>query len=68
MNGKPKKKEEVELRWNEIKRAVTAEVNYKMQCLRERELNEKLDAAWTMYKNSLAEDLVLKAEALELSA
>jgi len=53
MIGKPREKDEAELAWSAIKRAITARVNYDAQVWRERQLNERLVAEFERFKNRL---------------
>jgi hypothetical protein len=56
MIGSPRTKGQSELEWSAIKRAIQARVNYEAQVWRERELNDKLDAAWQEFKDRLKDD------------
>lgn len=52
MNG-PRTKEEAELAWSAVKRAITLEVNYEAQVWREKELNARVDQAWKLFKAAM---------------
>lgn len=49
MNG-PRRKSDDELQWDAIKRAVTARVNFEMQVLRARMLNDQIADAWDTFE------------------
>jgi len=58
MNG-PRTKNEAELSWNAIKKAIQAQVNFEAQVWRERRLNVLIDDAWRDFSSALADDVIL---------
>jgi len=68
MIGKPRTKDEAELAWSAVKRAVSARVNYEAQVWRERELNARLEEAWESFKLGLEDDRILSPSAEDLKA
>lgn len=60
MIGKPRTKDESELAWAKIKRAVTSRVNYEAQLFRERELNARLAAEWATFDANLKKDKIIE--------
>lgn len=68
MLGKPRTKDEAELKWSAIKRAVTARVNYESQVWRERELNARLRDAWEDFKTDLDNNELAEVSSHDLDA
>jgi len=66
MIGKPREKDEAELAWSAIKRAITARVNYDAQVWRERQLNERLVAEFEKFKSRLNQGELPDVQGLEL--
>lgn len=56
-------KDEVDLRWNRIRRRITRELDLQIADWREEALNELLTGAWEQYKRSLQTGDVLELEA-----
>ena len=56
-------KDEVDLRWNRIRRRATRELDIQLADWREAALNEILSALWDQYKKALATGDVLELEA-----
>jgi len=55
-------KDEIDLRWNRIRRRITRELDLQIADWRERALNELLGGAWEQYKNAIATGTVLELE------
>ena len=55
-------KDEVDLRWNRIRRRITRELDLQIADWREEALNELLTGAWEQYKRSLQSGDVLELE------
>ena len=68
MIGEPRPKDEIELAWSAIKRAVTARVNFEAQVWRERQLQIRLAAAFVEFKAAVDAELLPKAVGLELES
>jgi len=66
MNG-PRTKDKTELAWNTIKRVITAKVNFEAQVWRERELNRRIDDAWKVFKDDLANERLQLADVSDLN-
>lgn len=66
MRGQPRKKDEIEITWSQIKRAITARVNFQAQVWRERRLNEALDAAWKAFERRVNAGELPRSIELEL--
>lgn len=58
-----RQKDEVDLRWNRIRRRITRELDLQIADWREEALNELLSGAWEQYKNALSTGDVLELEA-----
>lgn len=58
-----RQKDDVDLRWNRIRRRITRELDLQIADWREGALNELLGSAWEQYKNALASGEVLELEA-----
>ena len=58
-----RQKDEVDLRWNRIRRRITRELDLQIADWREGALNELLGGAWEQYKKALATGEVLELEA-----
>lgn len=56
-------KDEVDLRWNRIRRRITRELDLQIADWREEALNELLTGAWEQYKKALSTGDVLELEA-----
>ena len=56
-------KDEVDLRWNRIRRRITRELDLQIADWREQALNELLGGAWEQYKKALTTGEVLELEA-----
>lgn len=56
-------KDEVDLRWNRIRRRITRELDLQIADWREQALNELLGGAWEQYKNALTSGETLELEA-----
>ena len=56
-------KDEVDLRWNRIRRRITRELDLQIADWREQALNELLGGAWEQYKKALTTGDVLELEA-----
>lgn len=56
-------KDEVDLRWNRIRRRITRELDLQIADWREQALNELLTGAWDQYKKALSTGDVLELEA-----
>ena len=55
-------KDEVDLRWNAIRRAATARVDLEVKTYRERRLNEVLSELWTTFSRALSAGDVVELE------
>lgn len=58
-----RQKDEVDLRWNRIRRRITRELDLQIADWREEALNELLGGAWEQYKKALTTGDVLELEA-----
>lgn len=58
-----RQKDEIDLRWNRIRRRITRELDVQIADWRERALNELVGGAWEQYKNAIATGTVLELEA-----
>lgn len=58
-----RQKDEVDLRWNKIRRRITRELDLQIADWREEALNELLGGAWEQYKKALSTGEVLELEA-----
>jgi hypothetical protein len=58
-----RQKDEVDLRWNRIRRRITRELDLQIADWREEALNELLGGAWEQYKTALSTGDVLELEA-----
>lgn len=58
-----RQRDEIDLRWNSIRRRITRELDIQLADWRERALNELLTAAWDKYKQSLETGELLELEA-----
>jgi hypothetical protein len=58
-----RQKDEVDLRWNRIRRRITRELDIQLADWREEALNELLGGAWEQYKKALQTGDVLELEA-----
>jgi hypothetical protein len=56
-------KDEIDLRWNRIRRRITRELDLQIADWREQALNELLGGAWDEYKKAIASGEVLELEA-----
>ena len=56
-------KDEVDLRWNRIRRRITRELDLQIADWREEALNELLGGAWERYKTALSTGEKLELEA-----
>lgn len=56
-------KDEVDLRWNRIRRRITRELDLQIADWREQALNELLTGAWEQYKRALSTGDKLELEA-----
>ena len=56
-------KDEVDLRWNRIRRRITRELDLQIADWREEALNELLGGAWEQYKKALQTGEILELEA-----
>lgn len=56
-------KDDIDLRWNRIRRRITRELDIQIADWREDALNQLLGAAWEQYKNAIATGTVLELEA-----
>ena len=56
-------KDEVDLRWNRIRRRITRELDLQIADWREAALNELLTGAWDQYKDALGTGATLELEA-----
>ena len=56
-------KDEVDLRWNRIRRRITRELDLQIADWREAALNELLTGAWDQYKTALGAGQLLELEA-----
>lgn len=56
-------KDDVDLRWNKIRRRITRELDIQIADWREDALNRLLSAAWEQYKTALSSGEVLELEA-----
>lgn len=56
-------KDDVDLRWNRIRRRITRELDLQIADWREQALNELLTGAWEQYKKALTTGDVLELEA-----
>ena len=55
-------KDEIDLRWNRIRRRITRELDLQIADWREQALNELLGGAWDEYKKAIATGEVLELE------
>jgi hypothetical protein len=58
-----RQRDEVDLRWNSVRRRITRELDLQIADWRERALNELLSGAWEKYKTALQTGDVLELEA-----
>lgn len=58
-----RQKDEVDLRWNRIRRRITRELDLQIADWREQALNELLGGAWEQYKTALGSGDKLELEA-----
>jgi hypothetical protein len=58
-----RQKDDVDLRWNRIRRRITRELDIQIADWREAALNELLSGAWEQYKTALGTGDVLELEA-----
>lgn len=56
-------KDEIDLRWNRIRRRITRELDLQIADWREEALNRLLGSAWDQYKDAIATGTVLELEA-----
>lgn len=56
-------KDDVDLRWNKIRRRITRELDIQIADWREDALNQLLSGAWEQYKEALSTGTVLELEA-----
>lgn len=56
-------KDEVDLRWNRIRRRITREIDLQIADYREELLNRLLGEAWANYAEAISEGKVLELEA-----
>lgn len=57
-----RQKDEVDLRWNAIRRAATARIDLEVKTYRERRLNEVLSELWTKFAAGLHSGQLLELE------
>jgi hypothetical protein len=55
-------KDEVDLRWNAIRRAATARVDLEVKTYREKRLNDVLSELWTTFSRALSQGDVVELE------
>ena len=55
-------KDEVDLRWNAIRRAATARVDLEVKTYREKRLNDVLTELWTTFSRALSEGDIVELE------
>ena len=55
-------KDEVDLRWNAIRRAATARVDLEVKTYREKRLNDVLTQLWTTFSRALGEGDIVELE------
>jgi len=55
-------KDEVDLRWNAIRRAATARVDLEVKTYREKRLNDVLSQLWTTFSHALGEGTLTELE------
>lgn len=58
-----RQRDEVDMRWNSIRRRITRELDLQIADWRERALNELLSGAWEKYKTALQTGETLELEA-----
>lgn len=58
-----RQKDDVDLRWNRIRRRITRELDIQLADWREEALNELLGGAWEQYKKALQTGEILELEA-----
>jgi hypothetical protein len=58
-----RQKDDVDLRWNRIRRRITRELDLQIADWREQALNELLGGAWEQYKKAISTGEVLELEA-----
>jgi len=58
-----RQRDEIDLRWNSIRRRITRELDLQIADWRERALNELLSGAWEKYKTALQTGETLELEA-----
>jgi hypothetical protein len=55
-------KDEVDLRWNAVRRAATARIDLETKAWRERRLNEVLSELWTNFAEGINQGEILELE------
>jgi len=55
-------KDEVDLRWNAIRRAATARVDLEVKTYREKRLNDVLSELWTTFSRALSQGDIVELE------
>lgn len=58
-----RQKDDIDLRWNRIRRRITRELDLQIADWREEALNNLLGSAWEQYKNAISTGQVLELEA-----